>query len=57
MEAFARAEKKKKPNPESLFTDVYDKMTPRLEKQLQAMKSHCTQYKEQYPFDSHEPMS
>ena len=57
MEAFARAEKKKRPNPELLFSDVYDQMPPRIHKQMEDMKSHCTQYKEYYPLDSHEPMT
>lgn len=57
MEAFARAEKKKRPNPELLFSDVYDEMPPRIHKQMEDMKSHCTQYKEYYPLDSHEPMT
>ena len=57
MEAFARAEKKKRPNPELLFTDVYDQMPPRIHKQMEDMKSHCTQYKEHYPLDLHEPMT
>lgn len=57
MEAFARAEKRKKPNPEMLFTDVYDEMPPRIQKQMESMKSHCTQYKEHYPFDDHVPMT
>ncbi|XP_052057716.1 2-oxoisovalerate dehydrogenase subunit alpha, mitochondrial-like [Mytilus californianus] len=57
MEAFARAEKRKKPNPEMLFTDVYDEMPPRIQKQMEFMKSHCTQFKEHYPFDDHVPMT
>ncbi len=54
LEAFSQAEKKKKPSPNLLFTDVYDQMTPQLEKQLKEMKDHVTNYKEQYPIDQYE---
>lgn len=57
MEAFARAEKRKRPNPELLFTDVYDTFPPRLQKQMDFMKSHVKQFKDNYPLDAHEPMS
>ena len=55
MEAFQRAEKKKKPSPDLLFTDVFQEMTPPLEKQLKEMKEHVTKYSEHYPLGSHEP--
>ena len=57
MEAFARAEKKKKPNPEFLFTDVYDEMPPNLQAQMQHMKDHVNKYKDQYPITSHDNMT
>lgn len=51
MEAFERAEKRQKPNPELLFTDVYEEMTPHLSKQRESMWRHVQQYKEHYPLD------
>ena len=57
MKSFAAAETRKKPNPEYLFTDVYDKMPPHLEEQLAEMKAHVQQYKEHYPLENHEKMS
>lgn len=54
MEAFERAEKRLKPNPELLFTDVYDEMIPSLAKQREAMWRHVQQYKEHYPLDLYE---
>ena len=56
MEAFQRAEKKKKPTPDYLFTDVYDELTPQLTRQMRDMKEHVSKYKEHYPLDSYEPM-
>ena len=56
MEAFQRAEKKKKPTPDYLFTDVYDELTPQLTRQMRDMKEHVNKYKEHYPLDSYEPM-
>ena len=57
LEAFSRAEKKLKPNPELMFTDVYDEMTPALKKQLAAMKEHVQMYKENYPLSNFENMN
>ncbi|XP_041352910.1 2-oxoisovalerate dehydrogenase subunit alpha, mitochondrial-like isoform X2 [Gigantopelta aegis] len=57
MKAFAAAEPRKKPNPEYLFTDVYDKVPPHLQEQLKEMKKHVQQYKEHYPLEQHEKMS
>jgi len=54
MESFQKAESKKRPNPELLFTDVYKNMEPHILKQQQAMKQHVTNYKEHYPLDLHE---
>ncbi|KAK2171678.1 hypothetical protein NP493_1042g00039 [Ridgeia piscesae] len=56
LEAFSRAEKKLKPNPELMFTDVYDEMTPELKKQLSSMKEHVQLYKENYPLGNFESM-
>ncbi|KTG36311.1 hypothetical protein cypCar_00010529 [Cyprinus carpio] len=54
MEAFERAERRLKPNPELLFTDVYDEMIPPIAKQRDAMWRHIQQYKEHYPLDLYE---
>ena len=54
LEAFSRAEKKLKPNPELMFTDVYDEMTPELNRQLSSMKDHLQIYKENYPMGNFE---
>lgn len=42
----ARAEKK--PHPDELFTDVYDELPPRLEKQREEMWALVNKYKEHY---------
>ena len=49
MEAFARAEKKPKPDWRLMFTDVYEKMTPGLKEQLKEMEDHLTKYGDHYP--------
>uniref|UniRef100_A0A1A8NVQ4 2-oxoisovalerate dehydrogenase subunit alpha n=1 Tax=Nothobranchius rachovii TaxID=451742 RepID=A0A1A8NVQ4_9TELE len=54
MEAFEKAEKRLKPNVELLFTDVYNEMTPSLNKQREALWKHVQQYKEHYPLDLYE---
>lgn len=51
MEAFEKAEKRLKPHPDLLFSDVYEEMTPNLNKQKEAMWRHVQQYKEHYPLD------
>lgn len=51
MEAFEKAERRLKPNPDLLFTDVYEEMTPGLNKQRESMWRHVQQYKEHYPLD------
>ncbi|OWF40037.1 2-oxoisovalerate dehydrogenase subunit alpha, mitochondrial-like [Mizuhopecten yessoensis] len=57
MEAFAKAEKRKRPNPEFLFTDVYDDVPPHLQKQMDEMKQHVAKYPQHYPVDAHNKMS
>ena len=54
METFARAEARKKPNPELLFTNVYKNMEWHIENQQKAMKQHVNNYAEHYPIDSFE---
>lgn len=57
MKSFAEAEVRKRPSPVEQFYDVYDELTPDLQKQLQQMKDHVTQYKEHYPLDLYKKMS
>lgn len=54
METFARAEARKKPNPELLFTNVYKKMEWHIDRQQKAMKKHVSNYAEHYPLDHYE---
>lgn len=54
VKAFEKAEAKKKPSPDLLFTDVYKEMEPHILKQQQAMKAHVMNYKEHYPLDKFE---
>ncbi|CAN8031806.1 unnamed protein product [Ixodes persulcatus] len=52
MQAFARAEKLKKPPISYMFTDVYDEMPPALKEQWDGLRQHLQQYKEHYPINS-----
>ncbi|XP_028681343.2 2-oxoisovalerate dehydrogenase subunit alpha, mitochondrial [Erpetoichthys calabaricus] len=54
MEAFERAERRLKPSPDNLFSDVYDENPPLLKKQEQDLFQHIRQYKEHYPLDLYE---
>ena len=56
LEAFAKAEKKKKPNPNLMFEDVYNELPKHLQKQMTEMRQHVSQHKEHYPVDIFEPM-
>jgi hypothetical protein len=56
LQAVARAEKKKKPTPVELFTDVYAEMPIHLQKQMNSMKEHVMRHKKHYPVDKFEPM-
>jgi 2-oxoisovalerate dehydrogenase subunit alpha, mitochondrial len=56
MQAFLRAEKKRKPNVIEMFTDIYDKMPPNLEKQHQELLTHLKSYKDHYPVDKFQGM-
>ena len=51
MESFSKAEKKRKPNPELMFTDVYEELPKHLKTQMEDMKDHVSKYKEHYPLD------
>uniref|UniRef100_W5NA50 2-oxoisovalerate dehydrogenase subunit alpha n=1 Tax=Lepisosteus oculatus TaxID=7918 RepID=W5NA50_LEPOC len=54
MEAFEKAERRLKPHPELLFTDVYHDDPPHLQRQREAMWRHVQTYKEHYPLDQYE---
>lgn len=56
LDAVLVSEKKLKPSPYYMFTDVYDQMTPRLRKQLNHMKEHIKKHPEQYPIKHFEPI-
>jgi 2-oxoisovalerate dehydrogenase E1 component alpha subunit len=53
MEAFARAEKKLKPDWKLMFTDVYEKMPPNLHKQMKSMEAHVAKYGDHYPLKNY----
>lgn len=57
MKAFAEAEGRKKPSPDSMFHDVYTDMHPSLKEQMQAMKKHVTEHKEHYPLEQYDKMT
>ncbi|XP_064149769.1 2-oxoisovalerate dehydrogenase subunit alpha, mitochondrial isoform X3 [Loxodonta africana] len=54
MEAFEQAERKLKPNPNLLFSDVYQEMPTQLRKQQEALARHLQTYGEHYPLDHFE---
>ena len=54
LEAFSKAEKIEKANPEELFQDVYKEMPRHLERQRMEMKDHTLQYGEHYPQEGFE---
>ncbi|EFX84437.1 hypothetical protein DAPPUDRAFT_301077 [Daphnia pulex] len=49
MTAFARAEKKLKPNWKEIFTDVYHEMPSHIREQMKQMEEHVQKYAEHYP--------
>jgi len=53
LEAFARAEKKLKPNWKEMFTEVYDEMPSDLKNQMEEMEKHVSLYKDQYPLKNY----
>lgn len=55
MAAFAEAEKRPKPSPNYLFTEVYKEVPPHLQKQSKEMKEHVTKHAQHYPLDRHDP--
>ena len=54
MEAFEQAERKPKPNPQHLFSDVYREMPPNLRRQRAALERHLQHYGEHYPMELYE---
>ncbi|KAM6389934.1 LOW QUALITY PROTEIN: 2-oxoisovalerate dehydrogenase subunit alpha, mitochondrial, partial [Rhynochetos jubatus] len=54
MEAFEEAERKPKPNPQLLFSDVYREMPPHLRRQRAALERHLQHYGEHYPLEHFE---
>ncbi|NXS42649.1 ODBA dehydrogenase, partial [Balaeniceps rex] len=54
MEAFEQAERKPKPNPQLLFSDVYQEMPPHLRRQRAALEQHLQHYGEHYPLEHFE---
>lgn len=54
MEAFEQAERKLKPNPSLLFSDVYQEMPSQLRKQQESLARHLQTYGEHYPLDHFE---
>jgi len=53
LEAFAKAEKKLKPDWRLMFTEVYDKVPEDLKKQMEEMEKHVEKYKDQYPLKNY----
>lgn len=51
MEAFEQAERKLKPNPSFLFSDVYQEMPTQLRRQQESLARHLQTYGEHYPLD------
>ncbi|RAH38268.1 thiamine pyrophosphate-dependent dehydrogenase E1 component subunit alpha [Halomonas sp. SL1] len=49
LEAMKRAEKRPPPTLDTLVTDVYAEVTPALQQQLDALKSHIRRHPEAYP--------
>jgi len=49
-----RVMKEPKPHLDMMFTDVYDQLPPRLEKQRREFWEHVQKYKEHYPLEKFE---
>ncbi|KAL8219782.1 UNVERIFIED_CONTAM: hypothetical protein K2H54_033584 [Gekko kuhli] len=54
MEAFEEAERKLKPKPQLLFSDVYYEMPWHIQKQQESLERHLKQYGEHYPLGQYE---
>lgn len=55
MKAFAESEKRLKPSPTNMFTEVYHDVPLHLQRQLNELKQHIKKYPEHYPLSNHEP--
>lgn len=53
--AFSAAESEKLGPYTSAYEDVYDVMTPRIQKQLEETKAHVEKYKEHYNLGKYQP--
>lgn len=49
LEGMKKAEKRPPPPLETLITDVYDEVTPELQRQLNQLKAHIAKYPDAYP--------
>ncbi|KAK6470681.1 2-oxoisovalerate dehydrogenase subunit alpha, partial [Huso huso] len=54
MEAFEQAERRLKPSPDLMFTDVYHEVPPHLHRQREDMWRHVKQHREQYPLEQYD---
>ena len=54
MQALSRADKALKPPVKDMFTDVYDKLPSRLQKQHQECMNHVAKYPHEYPTELYE---
>eukprot|EP00088_Acartia_fossae_P030621 TRINITY_DN3161_c0_g1_i1.p1 TRINITY_DN3161_c0_g1~~TRINITY_DN3161_c0_g1_i1.p1 ORF type:complete len:448 (-),score=98.52 TRINITY_DN3161_c0_g1_i1:411-1721(-) len=54
LQAFARAEKRLKPNWSEMFTEVYDEIPEDLKRQKEEMEAHVKMYKDKYPLQNFE---
>ncbi|XP_077537291.1 branched chain keto acid dehydrogenase E1 subunit alpha isoform X2 [Haemaphysalis longicornis] len=57
MQAFARAEKLKKPAVKHMFLDVYKDMPPSLTEQWHSLEQHLQHYRDHYPLASFKGLS
>jgi 2-oxoisovalerate dehydrogenase E1 component alpha subunit len=55
LQAFAKAEKRKKPSVDELFTDVYDELPWHLKEQQAELKEMMKKYPEQYDTSGYAP--
>jgi 2-oxoisovalerate dehydrogenase E1 component alpha subunit len=53
LTAFSKAEKRKKPSLEHMFTDVYDDIPPHLKEQQEELLEHLKKYPNDYPTENH----
>ena len=56
IQAIDKAEKMRKGKPTDMFNEVYDTLTPNLEKQKAELLEHLKTYKDQYPMETYEKL-